>query len=58
MKHLALLLLLPLVPAAAIAQAPARRSIVPSDYYRLKDVGSPVVSPDGQWVAYTVTTSD
>ena len=58
MRHLALLLLLLLVPAAAIAQAPARRSIVPSDYYRLKDLGSPVVSPDGQWVAYTVTTSD
>lgn len=42
----------------AQAQAPGRRSMVPGDFYRLRDVGSPVVSPDGQWVAYTVTSAD
>lgn len=46
------------VPGLAAAQATARRSIVPSDFYRLKDVGAPVISPDGAWVAYTVTISD
>jgi len=28
------------------------------DLFQLKDVGDPRVSPDGQWVAYTVTTLD
>jgi dipeptidyl aminopeptidase/acylaminoacyl peptidase len=26
--------------------------------YRLKNVGSPEISPDGKWVAYTVSTTD
>ncbi len=51
-------LLLLLIPATLVAQAPAKRRLVPGDIYRLKDVGSPVVSPDGQWVAYTVSSSD
>lgn len=50
------LLLLALLPG--LLQAQARRRMVPSDYYRLKDVGAPVLSPDGQWVAYQVTVSD
>jgi dipeptidyl aminopeptidase/acylaminoacyl peptidase len=36
----------------------ARRAIVPSDYFRLKTVADPQRSPDGAWVAYTVTTAD
>jgi len=47
-----------MIPVTVMAQAPAKRRLVPGDIYRLKDVGSPVISPDGQWVAYTVTTSD
>ena len=35
-----------------------RRAVVPGDVYRLRDVGEPRISPDGAWVAYTVTTSD
>jgi dipeptidyl aminopeptidase/acylaminoacyl peptidase len=55
-----LLLLGPVQIAAAQTASPtaARRSVVPGDIYRLKDVRDPVISPDGQWVAYTVTTSD
>ncbi len=52
------LLLLGLIPTMVLAQAPAKRRLVPGDIYRLKDVGSPVLSPDGQWVAYQVTTTD
>ncbi len=28
------------------------------DYFKIRDVGDPQVSPDGKWVAYTVTTQD
>lgn len=45
-----------LVPAALVAQAP--RAIVPGDLLRLRTVGDPQVSPDGEWVAYTVSTAD
>ncbi len=46
------------VPAIVMAQAPATRRLVQGDLYRIKEVGAPVVSPDGQWVAYTVSTAD
>lgn len=42
----------------AFAQAPTKRSLRPSDYYRLQSIGDPRVSPDGKWVAYTLTTTD
>ena len=35
------------------AQAP--RHLEPSDQFEIKRVGSPVISPEGQWIAYTVT---
>lgn len=40
------------------AQSPARRGLRPGDVYRLRDVGDPQRSPDGRWVAYTVTRAD
>ncbi|HEY4306226.1 MAG TPA: S9 family peptidase [Gemmatimonadaceae bacterium] len=36
----------------------AKRPIRVGDMYRIKSVGSVDVSPDGKWVAYTVTTTD
>ncbi|HKO10865.1 MAG TPA: S9 family peptidase [Acidobacteriaceae bacterium] len=36
----------------------APRLITPNDLASFHDVGSPEVSPDGQWVAYTVSTID
>ncbi len=36
----------------------ARRPLRPGDLYRLRDVRDPQRSPDGQWVAYTVSTAD
>ncbi len=41
---------------SASAQEPAKRALRLEDHYRLKSVGSPRISPDGQWVAYTVST--
>ncbi|MDB4880348.1 MAG: WD40-like beta Propeller containing protein [Gemmatimonadetes bacterium] len=40
------------------AQAPARRALRAGDLYQLKNVGDPQLSPDGNWVAHTVTTPD
>lgn len=48
------LLLLPSAPVAA----QTKRLLRSGDLYRLKDVRDPELSPDGDWVAYTVTTVD
>src|SRR5579864_9502660 len=38
------------------AAAAAVRNITIDDYFQIRDVGQPELSPDGQWVAYTVRT--
>jgi len=56
--RLALLLTLSVVgvaPAPLIAQP---RPLRPADLYRFRDVGAARISPDGAWVAYTITTVD
>jgi len=41
------------------AGAPAvRRALTPDDIYKMESVSDPQISPDGQWVAYLVTTND
>ena len=45
-------------PAHAAAHAAARRPIAPADVYRLRSVSDPRISPDGEWVAYTVGAVD
>ena len=50
--------LLFIVTPYLVAQAPARRPIVIDDMYRMQQVGNPQCSPDGKWVAYTVTAID
>ncbi len=44
--------------SALSAQTPARRSLQTSDLYRLRSIGDPQRSPDGAWVAYTVSRAD
>ena len=44
--------------AAQAADAPAKRAITLDDLVRIERVGSPVVSPEGDWVAYTVSSID
>jgi dipeptidyl aminopeptidase/acylaminoacyl peptidase len=56
-RTLALALVLLLTPLVTHAQT-ARRALTLEDHSRLVAVGDPQRSPDGQWVAYTVTTVD
>ena len=51
------LVLLLTIGAAADAAA-QRRTIAIDDQFRLQDVGNPEISPDGEWVLYTVATTD
>ena len=48
----------PLFVAAALFAQPARHPMTVDDLARFRDVRDPQCSPDGQWVAYTVTTTD
>ncbi|MBY0488811.1 MAG: S9 family peptidase [Gemmatimonadaceae bacterium] len=55
------LLLSALASPAAQAQprptAPsAKRALAIEDYYRVQTAGAPTISPDGRWVAFTVST--
>src|SRR5450759_2736534 len=47
-----------LVSTSGILQGQARRAVRATDIYRLRDVGDSRISPDGEWIAYTVTTVD
>ena len=42
----------------AAATANAQRAVKVDDFTRFQDVSDPHVSPDGEWVLYTVTTTD
>jgi dipeptidyl aminopeptidase/acylaminoacyl peptidase len=44
------------VLSAEAADAP--RTLIADDIYSVQEVSDPQVSPDGQWVAYLVTTND
>src|SRR5437879_2914784 len=44
--------------ASAALGAQAKRPVRVGDMYRIKNVGGLDLSPDGKWVAYTVTTTD
>jgi dipeptidyl aminopeptidase/acylaminoacyl peptidase len=50
--------LLPVFAAAALFAQPARHPLTLDDLARFREVRDPQCSPDGQWVAYTVTTTD
>lgn len=45
-----------MLPTEAVrgAQAQERRPIEVADLFEMRSVGAPVVSPDGEWIAYTV----
>src|ERR1044072_9337957 len=50
-----------LVGVSSLGRAPlaqTRRPLQPDDIFEVKNVGDPRISPDGQWIAYTVSTLD
>jgi len=47
-----------LASLSAVFAQPARRPFKLDDLARLRDVRDPQISPDGQWVAYVVSTID
>jgi dipeptidyl aminopeptidase/acylaminoacyl peptidase len=46
------------LPSNAFPQEGAPRPIAIDDQFALRGLGSPVLSPEGDWVAYTVSTTD
>ncbi|MDE3125175.1 MAG: S9 family peptidase [Bacteroidota bacterium] len=46
------------ITITSLAQIPANRTLLPTDIYKLLNVSDPQVSPDGKWIAYTVSTAD
>ncbi len=55
MKRIAGVLVPSLLAALVMPVAAQKRAITVDDYLALKSVGNPQLSPDGKWVAYTVT---
>jgi len=53
-----LILAIGLGQIAASSEQGAKRPVMIDDFARLKSVGDPQLSPDGQWIAYTVGTID
>ncbi len=45
------------LPMFLLAQN-TKRPLRPGDIYRLQSIGSPEISPDGEWVAYTLASID
>jgi Tol biopolymer transport system component len=56
--HTLLALLLAGPGFAVLASGADQRALQVDDYFAIKSVGNPNVSPDGKWVAYTVSFKD
>lgn len=41
-----------------LAHSASKRSLSIDDIYRMQEIGNPQTSPDGEWIAYTVTSID
>ena len=57
MKKTVLLALL-LVNLSIFAQTSTKRPLKPSDVYRLQTLSDPQISPEGNWVSYTLSSVD
>jgi dipeptidyl aminopeptidase/acylaminoacyl peptidase len=53
-----LLLSLAWVQSFAADSAVAQRTLTADDFFRVRDLSDPQVSPDGLWVAYVLSTND
>jgi hypothetical protein len=57
MRRILLAIALVSLPLGALAaQSGPRRAFAPADWYKVTTLSSPAISPDGKWVAVTVTT--
>ena len=43
---------------SALAQSPSQRTLTLDDLHTLREIDEPQISPEGKWVAYTVSTVD
>lgn len=50
--------LITLIILSTVIQAISQRPLRPSDFYRMRTISEPVVSPDGKWVAYSLSVVD
>src|SRR5947209_960739 len=57
-KTLSRLVLLTLVAALGVSAQTAKHPLKLDDLARFRNVSDPQISPDGQWIAYTVSTID
>ena len=57
-KNVPALLATVLLSLAAGSMAAALRPIEPADMHRIAELSAPAASPDGKWIAYTVTSAD
>jgi Tol biopolymer transport system component len=57
-SHLALIISFFFTPTFLFAQSSGKRAIAIDDVYRIQKIGNPQISPDGAWIAYTVTSID
>ena len=52
------ILLLLLTASSLTSGAQPKRNLRPSDVYRLKSIGDPQLSPEGNWIAYVLSSVD
>jgi dipeptidyl aminopeptidase/acylaminoacyl peptidase len=57
-KNLSRILFLILLAATAVLAQTGRRPLKLDDLTRFRNVNDPQLSPDGQWIAYSVSTTD
>ena len=58
MNRIALVAVLAVALVPATPRSQTRRPLEPNDIFELKNVGDPRISPDGAWIAYTVSSLD
>ena len=50
--------MLPIISETPVLAADSLRALEVEDYFALRNIDSTAISPDGEWVAYTVSTQD
>ncbi len=47
-----------LLSVFSVSAQDSKRALTIDDFFKMKNIGNPVVSPDGKWVAFTVSETD